>query len=102
MSFEMPVVVCGAMSFLPENGNRINQIYCLNQDPENDMYKGLVPAKMGCDEHVFNQLSKNPEDYPMQVVLNVTNKTVGGKTVQYAKSVKLPAIDVSKASKAEK
>ena len=103
MSFEMPVVVCGSMSFLPDGGNRINQLYCLNQDPENPMYKGMVPAKMNCDEFVFNQLSSNPDDYPMQVTLVVTNKTSGGKTVQYAKSIKLPPVDgANKPAKADK
>lgn len=93
MSFEMPVNVCGAMSFQPDGGNRINQIYCLNQDPSNPMYKGMVPAKMNCDESVFQQLSSIPEDFPMQVTLVVTNKTSGGKTVQHAQGIKLPTVN---------
>jgi hypothetical protein len=95
MTFEMPVMLCGAMSFLPDGGNRINQIYCLNQDPSNTMYKGMVPAKMSCDEVVFQSLSAKPEDFPMQVTLVVTNKTSGGKTVQHAQAVKLPPVDGS-------
>ena len=93
MTFEMPVVVCGAMSFKPEGGDRINQIYCLNQDPTNTMYKGMVPAKMNCDEVIFQTLSNNPEDFPMQVTLVVRNKTSGGKTVQHAQGIKLPAVN---------
>jgi hypothetical protein len=95
MTFEMPVMLCGAMSFLPDGGSRINQIYCLNQDPTNAMYKGMVPAKMSCDEIVFQSLSMNNEDFPMQVTLVVSNKTVGGKTVQHAQSVKLPPVGSS-------
>ena len=103
MTFEMPVLVCGSMSFQPDNGNRINQLYVLNQDPENPMYKGLIPAKMNCDESVFQQLPQVTDGYPMQVTLVVTNKTSGGKTVQYAKGLKLPAVDgVNKTSKVDK
>ena len=88
MQFEMPVKLCGAMSFQPDNGNRINQLYVLNEDPENPMYAGLIPAKMNCDEACFQTLSKNVADYPMDVTLVVKNKTSGGKTVQYAMAVK--------------
>lgn len=89
MTFEMPVLLCGSMSFQPDNGNRISQLYVLNQDEENQMYKGLIPAKMNCEEAVFQQLASSASDYPQQVTLLVTNKTSGGKTVQYAKGLKL-------------
>ena len=88
MQFEMPVKLAGAMSFQPDNGSRINQLYLLNQDPTNDMYRGMIPAKMSCDQIVVEGLSKNPDDFPQDVVLTVVNKTSGGKTVQHALAIK--------------
>lgn len=91
MQFEMPVLLAGAMSFLPDNGNRINQLYVLNSDESNTMYKGLVPAKMSCDQEVFNLLSQKIDDFPQQATLVVKNKTSGGKTVQHAIGIKMPS-----------
>ena len=88
MQFDMPVVLVGAMSFQPDSGNRINQLYTLNQDPTNPMYRGMVPAKMSCEQSVFEGLSQNPEDFPVTVTLTVVNKTAGGKTVQHAMAIK--------------
>lgn len=87
MQFQMPVTLIGGMSFQPDNGNRINQLYVINADPSNTMYRGYVPAKMSCEQAVIDGLSQNPADYPMNVTLTVQNKTQGGKTVQHALSV---------------
>lgn len=87
MQFQMPVTLVGGMSFQPDQGNRINQLYVLNCDPSNDMYRGYVPAKMSCDQVVIDGLSKNPADYPMQVTVMVINKTQAGKTVQHVLSI---------------
>lgn len=87
MQFEMPVTLTGGMSFQPENGNRINQLFVLNYDPTLGMNRGFVPAKINCEQSVFESLSNNPADYPMQATLTVINRTQGGKTVQYAMSI---------------
>lgn len=87
MQFQMPVTLIGGMSFQPDNGNRINQLYVINADPSNTMYRGYVPAKMSCDQAIIDSLSNNPADYPMNVTLIVLNKTQGGKTVQHALSI---------------
>lgn len=87
MQFQMPVTLIGGMSFQPDNGNRINQLYVINADPGNTMYRGYVPAKMSCDQAIIDSLSNNPADYPMNVTLTVLNKTQGGKTVQHALSI---------------
>jgi hypothetical protein len=91
MSFEMPVQLVGGMTFKPEGGNLINQLYVLNADDASTMYKGYVPAKMNCDEVVFQQIPKDSSSYPMIATLIVTNKTQGGKTVQHATGIKLTA-----------
>ena len=87
MIFEMPVLICGAMSFQPDQGNRINQLFALNEDSENPIYRGLVPSKMTCDEVVFQQLPADPTKFPIQLTLKVRNKTSGGKTVQHVVGV---------------
>lgn len=87
MQFDMPVTLTGGMSFQPDNGSRINQLFVLNYDPTSGMYRGLVPAKMNCEQSVFDSLSTNPADYPMQATLTVINRTQGGKTVQYAMGI---------------
>lgn len=87
MQFQMPVMLVGGMSFQPDTGNRINQLYVLNCDPSNDMYRGYVPAKMSCDLSIIDGLSKNPSDYPMQCTVMVINKTQAGKTVQHVLSI---------------
>ena len=87
MQFEMPVTLVGGMTFQPDNGNRINQLFVLNSDPTNPMYRGFVPAKMTCEQVVVDSLSQNPADYPMNVKLTVINKTQGGKTVQHCLSI---------------
>ncbi|WP_420590309.1 hypothetical protein [Bacterioplanoides sp.] len=84
MQFPMPVTICGAMSFQPDNGNRINQIFVVNSDPDNPNYKGTVPAKMACDQVLFDQLPTDQSAYPMDCTILVRNKTAGGKTVQHA------------------
>lgn len=84
MTFDMPVLLAGAMSFQPDNGGRINQLYVMNSDPENTMYKGLTPSKMSCDQIVFDALTSDVSEYPRQVTIKVRNKTSGGKTVQQA------------------
>lgn len=75
------------MSFQPDNGNRINQVYVLNSDASNPMYRGMVPAKMNCDQSLFEQLPSDPASYPMNATLICVNKTQGGKTVQHALSM---------------
>lgn len=87
MQFQMPVMLVGGMSFQPETGGRINQIYVLNNDPTSDLYKGFVPAKMSCEQSLFDGLSKDASAYPVNVLLTVINKTQGGKTVQHALSL---------------
>ena len=87
MQFQMPVTLVGGMSFQPDQGNRINQLYVLNADPSNSMYRGYVPAKMSCEQVVIDGLSNNPADYPMNATLTVINRTSGGKTVQHVLSV---------------
>lgn len=87
MQFQMPVTLIGGMSFQPDNGNRINQLFVMNTDPSSSIYRGYVPAKISCDQSVVDGLSQNPADYPMNITLIVQNKTQGGKTVQHALSV---------------
>lgn len=84
MQFEMPVLLVGGMSFQPETGGRINQLYVLNSDPSSGMYRGFVPAKMSCEQSVFDSLPTDPASYPIQATLTVINRTQGGKTVQFA------------------
>lgn len=87
MTFNMPVFICGCISFSSDNGSKINQIYVLNSDPDNQIYKGFVPAKMSCDQKVFDALSSDISKYPFQVTVSVRNKTSGGKTVQHVVDV---------------
>jgi len=87
MQFEMPVTLVGGMTFQPDQGNRINQLYVLNCDPTNQMYRGFVPAKMTCEQVVIDSLSNDPKDYPMEARLVVINRTQGGKTVQHCLSI---------------
>lgn len=87
MQFQMPVTLIGGMSFQTDKGDRINQLYVINTDPTNSIYRGYVPAKMSCDQAIVDSLSNNPADYPMNVTLTVLNKTQGGKTVQHALSI---------------
>lgn len=87
MQFQMPVTLVGGMSFQPDSGNRINQIFVLNCDPSSDMYRGFVPAKISADQALVDSLSKDLKDYPRQVLLTVINKTQGGKTVQHALNI---------------
>lgn len=87
MQFEMPVTLVGGMSFQPDSGNRINQLFVMNYDPSNSIYRGFVPAKMSCEQTVTDSLSQNPADYPMNVRLVVINRTQGGKTVQHCLSI---------------
>ncbi len=87
MQFQMPVTLIGGMSFQTDKGDRINQLFVINTDPTNSIYRGYVPAKMSCDQAIVDSLSNNPADYPMNVTLTVLNKTQGGKTVQHALSI---------------
>ncbi|MCA6059744.1 hypothetical protein HUF18_08165 [Thalassolituus sp. ST750PaO-4] len=87
MQFQMPVTLIGGMSFQTDKGDRINQLFVINTDPTNSIYRGYVPAKMSCDQAIVDSLSNNPADYPMNVTLIVLNKTQGGKTVQHALSI---------------
>lgn len=82
--FPMPVTLIGAMTFQPDQGGRINQLYVINSDAGNDMYRGYVPAKMTCDQIVVDSLPKDPAQYPMTVTLTVRNRTKAGSTVQHA------------------
>lgn len=83
MTFNMPVLVSGCISFQPDQGQKINQLYVLNNDIGNTMYKGFVPSKMSCDQLVIDALSSDPKDYPRELTVTVRNKTSGGKTVQH-------------------
>lgn len=87
MQFQMPVTLIGGMSFQTDKGDRINQLFVINTDPTNSIYRGYVPAKMSCDQAIVDSLSNNPADYPVNVTLIVLNKTQGGKTVQHALSI---------------
>ena len=87
MQFQMPVTLIGGMSFQTDKGDRINQLFVINTDPTNSIYRGYVPAKMSCDQAIIDSLSNNPADYPVNVTLIVLNKTQGGKTVQHALSI---------------
>lgn len=82
-TFPMPVRLIGAMSFKNKEGQVISTLYTINSDPENEIYAGLIPAKMSCDESVFPKIPKNSR-FPIDVTLQVRNKTSGGKTVQHA------------------
>ena len=75
------------MSFQPDNGNRINQIYVINSDPSNPMYKGAVPAKMTCEQTLFDQLPQDLSQYPLEITVICLNKSQGGKTVQHALTI---------------
>lgn len=87
MQFQMPVMLVGGLSFQPDSGSRINQLYVLNFDSSSDIHKGFVPAKMSCDQSAYDALPKDYSAYPMQATLTVINKTSGGKTVQHVLAI---------------
>lgn len=84
LTFNMPVLLMGAISFQPETGGKINQLYSMNVDPSNPIYKGFVHSKISCDQAVFDQLPTDPSAYPKQFTLIVRNKSSAGKTIQHA------------------